>query len=65
MQAAKHIRTDVPFGPIGELLFNNVNMNFIAYIRSDTLTAQEIQAVVGRQSAPIFDLISCKDMAEN
>ncbi len=63
MQAAQYIREDVPHKPIGELLFNNVNMNFIAYIRSDTLTPQDIRAVVGWQSAPIFDLISCKDVA--
>lgn len=58
MQKTQHIREDVPFEPIGELLFNNVNMNFIDFIRSETRTAEDIRAVVNRQSAPIFDLIS-------
>jgi AcrR family transcriptional regulator len=58
MQNARHIRKDVPSAPIGELLFNNVNMNFVGYIRSETLTAEDVRSVVNRQSAPIFDLIS-------
>ncbi len=58
MQDAGLIRAEVPSEPIGELLFNNVNMNFVGYIRSDTLTGEDVRAVVNRQSAPIFDLIS-------
>lgn len=58
MQDAWHIRNDVPSEPIGELLFNNVNMNFICYIRSETLMAADVRAIVNRQSAPIFHLIS-------
>lgn len=58
MQDAGLIRAEVPSEPIGELLFNNVNMNFVGYIRSDTLTGEDVRAIVNRQSAPIFDLIS-------
>jgi AcrR family transcriptional regulator len=58
MQKALHIREDVPSEPIGELLFNNVNMNFVGYIRSETLIADDVRAIVNRQSAPIFRLIS-------
>lgn len=58
MQVARLIRAEVPSEPIGELLFNNVNMNFVGYIRSQTLKAEDVRAVVNRQSAPIFDLIS-------
>ncbi|PLS22922.1 TetR/AcrR family transcriptional regulator [Neptunicoccus cionae] len=58
MKEAGLIRAEVPSEPVGELLFNNVNMNFIDYIRSDTLTGEDVRAVVNRQSAPIFDLIS-------
>lgn len=58
MKEAALIRAEVPSEPVGELLFNNVNMNFIDYIRSDTLTGEDVRAVVNRQSAPVFDLIS-------
>lgn len=59
MQDAGHIRGDVPAVPIGELLFNNVNMNFIDYIRNENLSSDDVRKLVNRQSAPIFDLISC------
>ncbi|WP_386681070.1 TetR/AcrR family transcriptional regulator [Loktanella sp. R86503] len=58
MQAAGHIRPEVDAGPIGALLFNNVNMNFLAYIRSDTLTAAQVRDAVHAQSAPVFRLIA-------
>lgn len=58
MQEAELIRAEVPSEPIGELLFNNVNMNFVGYIRSEALTGEDVRAVVNRQSAPIFNLIS-------
>lgn len=58
MQDALHIRKDVPSEPIGELLFNNVNMNFVGYIRSETLMAEDVRTEVNRQSAPLFRLIS-------
>jgi AcrR family transcriptional regulator len=58
MQAAGHIRLEIDEGPVGALLFNNVNMNFLAYIRSDTLTAAQVRDAVHVQSAPLFRLIA-------
>lgn len=58
MQAAGHIRPEIDPAPVGELLFNNANMNFIAFIRSDTMTAQDVRAVVNRQSAPVLNSVS-------
>ena len=58
MQACGHIRTDVDPDPVGALLFNNINMNFLAYIRSDTLTAAQVREAVKVQSAPLFNLIA-------
>lgn len=57
MQDAGHINRTIDPDPIGELLFNNVNMHFLAYIRSDSLTAQDVRDAVNRQSAPIFQMI--------
>ena len=58
MQSAGHIRPEIDPAPVGALLFNNINMNFIAYIRSDTLTAAEVRDAVHVQSAPVFRLIA-------
>lgn len=58
MQAAGHVRPEIDAAAMGALLFNNINMNFLAYIRSDTLSATEVRDAVSFQSAPIFCLIS-------
>jgi AcrR family transcriptional regulator len=58
MQSAGHIRPDIDPEPIGALLFNNINMNFLDYIRSDCLTAEQVREAVNIQSAPLFQLIS-------
>ena len=59
MQSAGHIRAEIDPEPIGALLFNTINMNFLAYIRSDSLTAAQVRDAVNCQSAPVFQLISC------
>lgn len=63
MQAAGHIRSEIDADAIGALLFNNINMNFLAYIRSDSLTAAQVRDAVNGQSAPVFRLIArqCPD----
>ncbi|WP_120633766.1 TetR/AcrR family transcriptional regulator [Ruegeria sp. EL01] len=58
MQKVGHIRQDIDPITLGELLFNNINMNFIGYIRSETLSAEDMCDVVNRQSAPLFEAIS-------
>ncbi|MGB3316426.1 MAG: TetR/AcrR family transcriptional regulator [Albidovulum sp.] len=58
LQSKALIRKDIDARAIGELLFNNVNMNFIIYIQSDTLTSDDVSSAVDRQSATIFHLIS-------
>lgn len=59
MQKAGKLRSDVDADQIAELLFNNINMNFINFIRDDTLTAEDVRRIVNAQSAPIFALIAC------
>ncbi len=60
MQDGGKLRADVDADQIGELLFNNINMNFINFIRDDQLTAEDVCSIVNAQSAPIFALIACK-----
>jgi AcrR family transcriptional regulator len=58
MQSTGHIRPEVDPGPIGALLFNNININFLNYIRNDSLQAEQVREAVKIQSAPLFQLIS-------
>ncbi len=60
MQEAGHIHPVIDAKPVGEMLFNNVNMNFLEFIRDDRLTAQDVCAAVSRQCAPVFYLLSDK-----
>lgn len=43
---------------VGELVFNNLNMMFIDFVKSDTMTLQELRAAVARQHAPVAALLS-------
>lgn len=58
MQSVGHIRSDIDPEPVGALLFNNININFLNYIRNDSLTAEQVREAVNIQSAPVFQLIS-------
>lgn len=54
------VKPEIDVISVGELLFNNVNMNFIEYIRSDTLTAEDIREAVLFQSKPVIDNIATR-----
>lgn len=41
---------------LGQLLFNNVNMNFIEVMRGTERSAEQVQAKVMRESTPVFAL---------
>lgn len=60
MQAIGLIRSDIEPEPIAELLMNNVDMNFKAYMRSNELIADDFRRAVKRQSASLFREISCR-----
>lgn len=51
-------RADVPARPLGEVVFNNLNMMFIEFVKSDSMTLPELQAAVARQIAPLAGLLT-------
>ncbi len=57
LQAFGTARTDVDAVAIGEALFNNLNMMFIEYVKSDMPLAN-LKAGVARQNDPVARLIS-------
>ena len=57
LQSFGTARKDVDAMALGEVLFNNLNMMFIEYVKSDmSLTA--LKSTVARQNAPVAQLIT-------
>ncbi|WP_138466522.1 TetR/AcrR family transcriptional regulator [Poseidonocella sp. HB161398] len=54
MQGRGLVRAGAEIDPAGRLLFNNVNMNFIEYMRASGMTAAEVRAKVMAESAPLL-----------
>lgn len=58
LQGEGVVRPDVNTDALGELVFNNVNMMFIQFVRDDAMTTSEVRAAVERLNAPLARLIS-------
>ncbi|WP_172329956.1 TetR/AcrR family transcriptional regulator [Mangrovicoccus sp. HB161399] len=58
MQGRGLVRADVGTEPAGRLLFNNVNMNFIEFMRASAMTAEEIRSKVMAESAPLLSRLA-------
>ncbi len=58
MQVRGLVRDGEETGPAGRLLFNNVNMNFIEFMRAPAMTAEEIRSKVMAESAPVLSRLA-------
>ena len=58
LQARGIIRQDVDCDAMGELIFNNVNMMFIEFVKNEDMDVDGLQAEVARQNAPVALLVS-------
>ncbi|WP_068115934.1 TetR/AcrR family transcriptional regulator [Tropicimonas marinistellae] len=63
MQKRDLLRAGVETEPFGRLLFNNVNLNFLEFMRSPELDASAVRAKVVAESAPVFALIETRNAA--
>lgn len=54
------VRQDVDAHAVGELLFNNLNMMFIEFVKSDGMTLEDLRQSVSRQNAPLAALVSSR-----
>ena len=52
------VRTDVDTQSVGEMLFNNLNMMFTVFVRSDTMPLEALKADISRQNRPLAMAIS-------
>ena len=52
------MRKDVDCDATGELIFNNVNMMFIEFVKDEEMDVDGLKASVARQNAPLALLMS-------
>jgi AcrR family transcriptional regulator len=45
-------------GAAGELIFNNMNMMFIVFVKAEAMTVTELRATIRRQTRPLIDAIT-------
>ncbi len=57
MQRRGHARSAIDARAIGEVLFNNLNMMFIEFVKSDPMPLETLQAAVARQTAVLAGLL--------
>jgi len=60
LQRRGHARPDVSARDIGEVVFNNLNMMFIEFVKSDQMPLSALQSAVERQTAPLAGLLSTR-----
>jgi AcrR family transcriptional regulator len=53
LQARELARTDVCPRSMGEVVFNNLNMMFIEFVKSDSMTLEALNAAIRRQIDPL------------
>jgi AcrR family transcriptional regulator len=57
LQARGRVRPDLDASALGEAVFNNLNMMFIEYVKSD-MPIEALKIAVARQNQPIANLIA-------
>lgn len=60
LQAHGVVRADLDAGPMGELLFNNLNQMFIDFVKDDAMTLDHLKARVTAQTRPVATLIAAR-----
>ncbi|SEN00010.1 transcriptional regulator, TetR family [Palleronia salina] len=47
--------------PLGELIFNNLNMAFIEFVKNDAMTLEELRRSIAAQMRPLARMIAMED----
>lgn len=53
------VRDEVNCDAVGELVFNNVNMMFIEFVKDEEMDIDGLKEAVAKQNAPLASLMSC------
>lgn len=62
LRARGDVRTDVDAEAIGQLVFNNLNMMFIEFVKDEDMTLAELREAVARQTRPLAWFIATRAM---
>jgi hypothetical protein len=54
------VREEVDCDAVGELVFNNVNMMFIEFVKDEDMDVDGLKASVAKQNAPLASLMTVK-----
>ncbi len=58
LQDLRHVSADADGRALGELVFNNMNMMFIEFVKQADATINELRAAIRRQNRVLLDAIS-------
>ncbi|ETX27639.1 TetR/AcrR family transcriptional regulator [Roseivivax isoporae] len=60
LQERGEVRAEVDARAVGQVLFNNLNMMFLEFVKDDGMTLQDLHAAVARQTRPVARLIATR-----
>ena len=55
------VRDEIAPGPMGDLVFNNLNMMFIEFVKEDSMTLEALRGAVAAQMRPLARMIATED----
>ncbi|PWR01110.1 TetR family transcriptional regulator [Meridianimarinicoccus roseus] len=58
LQARGEVRPEIDPAAIGQLVFNNLNMMFLEFVKDDAMTLAQLRAAVADQTRPLARLIA-------
>jgi AcrR family transcriptional regulator len=57
LAAMGSVRQGMDTRPVGEMLFNNMNMMFIVFVKTEAITVRKLRQDLSRQNRPLLDAI--------
>ena len=61
LKARGEVRADIDAEAMGQLVFNNLNMMFIEFVKDEAMTLPDLRAAVARQMRPIARMMTLED----
>ena len=61
LQERGEVRNEIAPGPLGDLVFNNLNMMFIEFVKDDPMALEALKGAVASQMRPLAAIIATED----
>jgi AcrR family transcriptional regulator len=59
LQRLGHIQSAIDAKALGELVFNNTNMMFTVFVKSDIMTVRQLRSTIRKQLRPVIAAVAC------